>query len=73
MPGQLKHSACCPVCGEPLAFLVDLSSPSLGRVMRQFYHDRIAGALRRRRPCRKTYRDHEQAQRERQALEVRAA
>ncbi len=78
MPGQLKSSACCPVCGVPLVALVDESS-SAG-VRRKFYHDKdpqASAKARRPLPCTKVFGssfiDCESAQRERRALEVRGA
>lgn len=56
MPGKLKSSACCPVCGIPLIALCDETTSA--RVRRKFYHD-------------KDPQDFELAQRERRALEVR--
>ena len=71
MPGLLKPTAKCPGCGDPLLMLVDTSNAA--RVVREFFHERRPGSTRRRRKCVKVYRDHDQAQRERRALEVRAA
>ncbi len=74
MPGLLKASACCPVCGVPLVALVDETN-SAG-VRRKFYHDKDPEAspkVRRPLPCVEYYADYDLAQRDRKALEVRAA
>lgn len=77
MPGQLKNTAKCPVCGDPLMGLVDqtrfTSIKGTWAVRRELFHERRAGAIRRRRRCVKFYVVYDEAQRERRALEVRAA
>lgn len=68
MPGQLKRSARCPLCGDGLAALVDESST--GGVRREYYHERGSPKARRRR-CVKWFSDREDAAAERRGLEVR--
>ncbi len=70
MPGLLKPSAKCPMCGDGLTALVDTTSST--RVRREFFHEKH-GAARRRRPCVKLYFDYRRATRERRVLEARAA
>jgi hypothetical protein len=70
MPGQLKRTAKCPVCGDGLFALVDTTSSRT--VRREFFHERM-GLNRRRRRCVKNYLDLAAAERERRALEVKAS
>jgi hypothetical protein len=67
MPGELKRDAACPVCGDPLLYLVD-SSNSHG-VIRTYYHERNSPKARRRRPCVQGFNDHDVAHRARLKLE----
>lgn len=68
MPGLLKSSAKCPLCGNGLAALVDESS--LEGVRREYYHERTTGFRSRRPRCVKWFSDKADAAAERDGLEL---
>lgn len=69
MPGLLKASARCPMCGDALAWIVDTSN--LSGVVREYYHQKPSPMVRRRRRCKKRFAgDHETARLERLGLEA---
>lgn len=67
MPGQLKPDAKCPLCDEPLDFLVDETS-SAG-VVRKLYHGKV-GKRRRKNPCTQNFPRLDIATAYRKMLEV---
>jgi hypothetical protein len=71
MPGLLKPSARCPMCGDALAALVDTSN-SLG-VVREYFHEKGSPKARRRRRCKRFFGDHDMARAERSGLEAPTA
>ena len=70
MPGQLRKSARCPVCGDGLLALTDLTTPG-GFVTREYFHEKLGKARRKRRCVRKfTDYEYDKACTERRRLEV---
>jgi len=69
MPGQLKPSAACPMCLNPLEALVDTTN-SKG-VAREYFHAKPANGRRHARFCVMFFGDLDAAQRERRGLEVK--
>ena len=67
MPGLLRPDANCPLCGDPLDFLVDETSTDA--VKRTYYHGK-RHPVRRQLPCKQTFVSHTKAHLERQMLEV---
>lgn len=68
MPGQLKNDAVCPHCGDDLICIIDESNTEY--VRREYIHAKGSPKARRRRRCVRTFTDHDEAARERKALEV---
>lgn len=68
MPGELRASALCPVCGDRLICIVDTSTSEY--VRREYYHGKASPKARRRRRCLQTFTDHAEAAAERRRLEV---
>lgn len=69
MPGELRGNAKCPRCGDPLLVLSDLTSVSRGVIEREYFHDKWSPKARRRRRCKFTFTDFDDAAVERRRLE----
>ena len=67
-PVELRPDANCPLCGDPLDFLVDETSTDA--VKRTYYHGKRHPRVRRQLPCKQTFVSHTKAHLERQMLEV---
>ena len=68
MPGQLKNDAVCPHCGDDLICIIDESNTEY--VRRDYIHAKGSPKARWRRRCVRIFTDHDEAARERKALEV---
>lgn len=68
MPGELKPSAVCPLCGYDLILIVDTSNTA--GVRREYFHGKGSPKARRKRRCFRVFADHAEAAIERKGLEV---
>jgi hypothetical protein len=70
MPGLLKSTAVCPMCGNPLLAIVDETNSK--RVRREYYHEKMFSKVRRKRRCVQIFTRLYDATLERERLEVAA-
>lgn len=68
MPGELKPSAVCPICGYDLILIADTSN--MAGVRREYFHDKGSPKARRKRRCFRFFADHAEAAIERKGLGV---
>ena len=64
----MKNDAVCPLCGDDLICIIDESNTEY--VRRDYIHAKGSPKARRRRRCVRIFTDHDEAARERKALEV---
>ena len=67
----MKNDAVCPLCGDDLICIIDESNTEY--VRRDYIHAKGSPKARWRRRCVRIFTDHDEAARERKALEVVAA
>lgn len=68
MPGELKPTAQCPLCEEPLDAIVDETSAD--GVKRIYYHGKSLPKRRRALPCKQFFTSYVKAHEERAGLEI---
>ena len=64
----MKNDAVCPLCGDDLICIIDESNTEY--VRRDYIHAKGSPKARWRRRCVRIFTDHDEAARERKALEV---